>query len=116
MIGQVTLDGTPVTNGIVRFLPDRDAGTSGPIASAVLDENGKYELLSPGNRSGAVVGSHLVTVICNDLGVREVSEGVFEDTGEKCLVPGKYATETTSGLRATVEEGPNTIDFKLQSE
>lgn len=114
--GQITLDGQPVTNGIVRFLPDRDAGTSGPIASARLDENGKYTLLSPGNRPGAIVGSHLVTVICDVLPVREVSEGVFEETGEACLVPGRYASETTSGLRATVDEGPNSIDFELETE
>ena len=113
--GDLTLDGKPISNAIVRFLPDHDAGTVGPMASAVVDENGHYELMSPGERPGAVPGRHLVTVICRELPVREVSEGVFEESDEECLVPGKYASETTSGIQVTVEDGPTTIDIKLSS-
>ncbi len=113
--GVITLDGEPVQQAVIRFLPDNSQGTSGPIAAGSVDSSGRYTLASPGGRSGAVLGHHLVTVICDDLPVREVSEGVFENIEKSCHVPSRYASEQSSGLTAEVTNGKNEINFELRT-
>ncbi len=113
--GTVTLDGKPLQNGIIRFLPDVDRQTSGPIASAVLNKEGQFSLMSPGGRAGVVAGHHFVTLICDELPVHEVSPGVFTNGDKTCLLPKRYADEKTSELTAEVPAGGGVIDFALTS-
>ena len=55
--GKVTLDGKPVTNGLVTFAPVAKGGAS----IGKTDANGQYELLFV-DRKGALLGQHKVTV------------------------------------------------------
>jgi len=64
--GVVTLDGKPVPNVLVVFSPTRgelESPNICPSSSGVTDEEGRFELETLSGR-GAVVGEHVVTLIC----------------------------------------------------
>lgn len=54
--GEVLLDGTPLVEGMIRFIPE--SGVTGP-ATAGRIENGQFSL---GHRDGPVVGRHRVEI------------------------------------------------------
>src|SRR5262245_22615782 len=62
--GVVLLDGKPMPDAIVQFLPDPDKNTEGPTSSGKTDEEGRFHLMSEDKygRDGAVVGFHRVVV------------------------------------------------------
>jgi hypothetical protein len=63
--GRVLLDGKPLNNILVTFLPDTEANTFGPNSAAVTDEDGHYQLVCEdgARRPGAVIGVHRVTLL-----------------------------------------------------
>jgi hypothetical protein len=60
--GVVTLDGKPLPEAGVAFLPDGQQGNKGPISRAVTDSEGRYRLTRGQGQEGAVVGWHRVVV------------------------------------------------------
>ncbi|MEN1678136.1 MAG: carboxypeptidase-like regulatory domain-containing protein [Planctomycetota bacterium] len=62
--GVVTLDGEPLSNAIVRFIPQRSGESTlvGPTSHAVTNEEGRFRLETYQGRNGAVVGPHVVSV------------------------------------------------------
>src|SRR2546425_8916779 len=58
--GRITLNGRPLPDMEVLFLPDPKEGTLGPPSSAYTDEKGHYQLVTNKGQSGAVVGTHRV--------------------------------------------------------
>jgi hypothetical protein len=98
--GRVTLDGEPLAEAIVSFIPDK-----GPPSGAITDDEGKYVLKFKTGDVGAVAGEHTVT-ISTDL------EGTNRPEDER--VPEQYNKQTT--LRVTVTEGQNEHDFDLHSK
>jgi hypothetical protein len=69
----------------------------GPMAYAVTEENGSYELFS-GSKRGLVPGKYRVAI--------ESLDGV--------QLPKKYSAIDTSGLEYDVKEGANRIDIQLK--
>jgi len=59
--GKVLVNGRPLLGGTVVFIPDEKRGTRGPIAFAVIDSDGSFELATE-NGPGAMMGWHLITV------------------------------------------------------
>jgi hypothetical protein len=98
--GKVTLDGQPLPNAIVSFIPAK-----GPPSGAITDADGKYEMRFKSGAVGAVVGTHSVT-ISTDM------DGNAAPGAEK--VPPRYNKDTT--LSAVVKEGKNEHNFDLQSK
>ncbi|QDT63880.1 transthyretin-like family protein [Calycomorphotria hydatis] len=102
--GQITLNGEPLTDAIIKFYPQ-----SGRPSSGKSDENGEYKLTYTSQRSGALIGDHRV----------EISkpsgdwDGENELTPEANLIDQKYNSNST--LSATVTSGSNQIDFELQN-
>ncbi|QEG36433.1 hypothetical protein [Bythopirellula goksoeyrii] len=106
-IGVVTLDGNPITPGLVTFVPEDP--TAVPSVSN-LDSNGGYELktnklpgLSPGKYRASVQAFR----------PPDVPEGQRSFEPSEPLVPEKYLQVTTSGLEYNVELGSNTINIEL---
>jgi hypothetical protein len=60
--GVVLLDGQPMPEALVVFLPDPERGTNGPRCSGVTDAQGRFRLMRDDRGSGAVVGFHRVLV------------------------------------------------------
>lgn len=106
--GTVYFDGQPVDGAIVYFSPEG----GGRVSQAMTDSNGVYELVYKGQTMGAKTGEHQVRITT-------AYEMMNPKTGEpilrKELIPKRYNDETTE-LRARVEGGENTIDFKLASK
>ena len=101
--GQVTLNGSPLTVGTVYLIPDSSKGTQGPLSMGRVDENGRFELKSAGERRGAVVGFHKVRV---EVPNSQNSEGPVPDSAST-LDLSRYNDPQTSGLTFEVKEGEN---------
>ncbi|WP_417382731.1 carboxypeptidase regulatory-like domain-containing protein [Gimesia sp.] len=141
--GVITMDGEPLSNAIIVFVPDEGNPSSGRT-----DELGKYDLTYLGNSRGAIVGSHKVKITSRD--PDELDEEIDGDTdfanvdmsetldiasppvesdgdvtkrrpvttsnqkGKKEPIPARYNSQTE--LIKKVTAGENTIDFELKSE
>jgi len=105
--GTITLDGSPVVNAEVMFIP-----VSGERNSfGYTDGQGRYELRFTGQLTGAVIGEHRVEIRTGS------SEAVYSsEDGEPAAaetIPAKYNAE--SELTATLRSGNNTVNFELTS-
>jgi len=109
--GVVTLDGDPVEGAAVMLVPD----AGGPTATGVTNAQGQF-VLHTTNEPGALVGSHRVTVIKNELS--GLVNGLPGPGGLKTTwhTPQRYSRPDTSGLTAAVNKGRNTLEFPLLSE
>ncbi|GAB4137731.1 MAG: hypothetical protein Tsb009_05400 [Planctomycetaceae bacterium] len=109
--GKVTLNGKPVPNGTVLFVPQGD--TQGGVATGAIAKDGTFTLVGPSGK-GVPVGKHKVLVQCI-----EESSGPDSDQNPlegmaKCVIPVKYTSEKTSDIIKTVEEGEQTINIELK--
>lgn len=108
--GTVTLDGQPVADADVVFIPS--AGSQSQLAcQAVTDAEGRYEVSTHAGRGKYQPGMQS--------GVYEVEVlklGAFHPLRPPPnLLPARYASRTTSGLRLEVAQGPQTYDIQLSS-
>jgi len=93
--GVITLDGAPLADANVTFMPE-DVRAS----SAKTDSAGKYELIYIREDKGAAIGNHKVVV--------------SKLVNERETIPANYSDETE--LTAVVEAGDNEINFDLLSQ
>lgn len=126
--GVVTLDGQPVPDATVTFVPVQ-AG-NGASATGTTDAEGKYRLTamasgasgSPG--AGTLPGEYYVGVMKVSLPAIPTSEEAVGPQGKQRptsaplthVVPEKYNTPQNSGLKATVKEGKNDIPLTLTTK
>jgi hypothetical protein len=127
--GTITLDGKPLDNVEVVFLPDPEKGSRGPAASAYTDGRGHYRLrCDQAGKSGAVLGTYRVCV--NDitavapppdlLVAYARAEGKqapppVPPKGKPPRVPAAYADANRTPLRdVEVKAGRQTLDFDVK--
>jgi hypothetical protein len=124
--GTVTLDGQPVAGAAVSFTPSQKGGTP---AVGTTDASGRYSLKSFGTEEGAVPGEYLVAVTKyeyaesasasassgSEMPADYMTPGENAGSGGKNALPAKYESPANSGLKATVTEGENVVDLKLES-
>lgn len=100
--GTITLDGDPLPNAFVKFVP-----TSGGTTSfGKTDAQGRYEMMFSDAEMGAWQGENRIEIRTGDVGA-----GPGE--GAKEVVPAVYNVEST--LLRVVEPGGNVFDFDLNS-
>ena len=132
--GTITLNGEPVDNAMVTFIPDSSSGT---VATAQTDKSGKYVLktyIGDQTAHGAFSGGYKVTIIKRiqtnfpDLSIENLSPKEEEALSNQvsatlrgrspsyeCIVPKKYESQLTSGLTADVPaKGKTVCDFDLE--
>lgn len=133
--GVVTVEGQPVADAIVSFLPDDGQNP----ANGSTDASGRYELTSFTRGDGAMEGSFRVTIVKYEKEVegkpavsaeKPIAESDSEetgnedyvpagmvvsqyDTGPKNSLPKQYADQQKTPLTATVRAEENSIDFDL---
>ncbi|GAB6187345.1 hypothetical protein JCM17478_28470 [Thermopirellula anaerolimosa] len=126
--GTVTMNGQPVPGATVTFTPKEPAapGQEGPLAaSAVTDNEGKYQIGTFAKGDGALPGEYLVSVTkyegAGPTGGGSGSEEEYtppvpgqEAPVPKNVLPAQYANPNTSGLSFKVEAKSNTYDITLQ--
>jgi hypothetical protein len=139
--GVVTLNGKPLTDVEVVFLPDPDKGTQGRRSVSLTDKEGRYRITSDTGRAGAPVGFHRVCII--DMlsppwapvavmpgegskggapagmkeppGMKAVAAG--GDNQKRSRFPSVYGNANSTPLRdVEVKDGTQTINFELKRE
>ena len=110
--GDVTLDGRPLTSGVVSFTPVKP----GPSAYGNVGADGRYALQT-GAETGLDPGDYKVTVAANatpeeaaKMGIKVGREGIMP-----LLTPAKYADISTTPLTVTVKSGGQDVDLALES-
>ena len=129
----VTLDGKPLTDAEVVFLPDPEKGTKGRRSVALTDKDGRYRIASDEGRAGAPVGSHRVCI--NDLlagppgvalpvrpedNTKKPAGAQVEDGGprdpKRSRFPQAYCSANLTPFRdIEVKEGNQVINFDVKS-
>ncbi len=118
--GQVLLDGKPVRNARVVFMPQttRADGEAGPYSNGTTDEEGRFTLSSvqENSKSGAVVGPHRVIVSTRQSHVDPFNpDNVTIDSPE--TIPRLYTDYRLTPLTFDVPPGgTTTADFTLESK
>jgi hypothetical protein len=105
--GRVTLDGQPLHNAFVEFVP---AGSTGSTSSGRTNQAGEYDLMFSRDTAGAFLGPHRVRITTREVTVDQQQREVW--LPEK--VPARYNAQ--SELTREVQPGTNRFDFDLKSE
>mgnify|MGYP000341931140 CR=1 FL=1 len=123
--GKVTLDGEPLVNVTVTFVPSG----GGKIATGKTDSDGMYTLTPYEEGDGAIPGSCKIWIsgalptaaldaekkrMMDETGIDKFDEDTDTANGPS-VVPLKFTKVDTSGLTATVSESDNTIPLELGS-
>lgn len=117
--GKVLVDGEPRGGLSVMFLPNASKGTTGPSSIAQTDAEGNFTLNAPGEKQGAIAGTHIVTITCPSFGGSNPS-GDGEQETTPCQVAPKFSSVVDSPLSAEVEAAadtktPQVFNFEVTS-
>lgn len=102
--GTVTYKGEPVRDALILFY-SRETGAA---ASAIVGNDGKYEVVSP-----VQTGTYAVSVVPPP---SEVDITIATDTpppADHPQIPAKYRSHESSQLTVTITEGSNRFDAEL---
>ena len=122
--GKVTYKGAPVAHGTVNFLPTKPPPEGRAATGEITD--GYYQLSTVGDHDRALPGDYKVAIVALSVDLSAAAsskeQGGMIHQGDaahqkamkeaKPLIPAKYGTGETSGLKATVD-GAKTFDFDL---
>lgn len=111
--GVVSYNGTPITKGLVVFIPAK-----GKRATGKIDGEGRFSLTTYSDGDGAIVGAHKVGIIAfenmDQFYLAYYSEKGSHEMPEE-IIPKKYADPYSSGLKFQVQSGQrNQADFSLK--
>lgn len=104
--GIAKINGKPAEGLLIQLHPTAPAASNQPVQSfsAISGADGRFELKTSDNRSGAVPGTYKVIVVDNKLS--ELGDDPSKaKTKIVNRVPFKYASATTTPLEITVEKG-----------
>jgi hypothetical protein len=120
--GKVLLNGQPLPNAVVQFVPEIEHFGAEMNSTGTTDEKGEFKLTCPTrNVDGAAVATHRVLVFEV---VPADMRGMDEKSQEKAAkhqaslknrpIPPKYATFSLTPVRVTVEAGKTSylVDLK----
>jgi hypothetical protein len=110
--GTVTLDGKPVPNAVLTFIP-----TGGTTSYGMTNAEGKYKMMFTDTKSGAMLGTHSVELQVKRYSKDEVIEmkaAGMDATTDFVQIPKKY--NKPGALTAEVKKGKNTINFQLTED
>lgn len=109
--GQVTLDGQPISNGEIRFIPTQ--GTVGPVSGGPI-KDGVYTAKGKG---GVPLGNHRVEIQAYRASAKSQGQaGAAGNEGGAAeqYLDKRYNDQTT--LTATIDAETTTKDFALTSQ
>ncbi len=106
--GVVTLDGQPISNGEIRFIPT--SGTIGPVSGGAI-KDGAYTAQAKG---GVPIGTHQVEIKAYRANPKSKAAAGAEGGAAEQYLDARYNSQTT--LTATIEPDTETKDFALTSK
>jgi hypothetical protein len=123
--GKVTYKGATVPHGTINFLPVKPPAPEGRAATGEI-KDGYYSLTTSGDFDGALPGDYNVAIVAIDADLSAAGAGNVGGMihqgdaahqkalkAAKSLIPSKYTTGETSGLKATVDSSGKSHDFDL---
>jgi hypothetical protein len=122
--GMVTLDGQPLGDVQVEFLPELDRGTDAPRSTGRTDAQGKFKLVCDDQRAGALIGRHRIVVQdLKQLGltikpVDKFSEAYQAGDGPpsaQSRIPARYSEAARTPLRQEVKPEKQTVMIELSA-
>jgi hypothetical protein len=114
--GVVTLDGQPLGNVVVSFVPNSPSEAQSPVSTARTDEQGRFKLQCKRNGStdepGAVLGTHIV-LVTEQMTERNTNrdDTAAKGPASKKKVPSRYGFPGTTPL--TLEVTAEKHDYPL---
>ena len=102
--GQVLFEGRPVAWAFVVLHPVNSAGETPVHPHAYGTTDGTFELTSFTSGDGAPAGEYAVTVQLRQPPLKD------DDPPARNLLPSRYASPDTSGLRVQIVEGSNELE------
>jgi hypothetical protein len=110
--GHVTLDGQPINEGVIQFLPVE--GTVGPETGGIIT-NGQYDI---SHERGPIVGRSRI-----ELRASKKTGGKIQDpTGRPGVLTDEYkemfpsGSNTNSALVREIKDEPNKLDFDIRTK
>jgi hypothetical protein len=105
--GAVTLDGQPMTHGVLLFHPDESRGNTARVGCTGPISGGRYKLVTSGvtksdTGEGAPLGWYKVTLLADLPGMAEIK------------VHNKYLNVDTTPLQMEIVENPGPNAYDLQ--
>jgi hypothetical protein len=113
--GTVTLDGNPLKNAVIRFMPLGD--TKGLGGGATTDASGKYTLLNAQGGKDLAPGEYKIVVsrrLNKDGSEPDPNVPPIESTASETLPP-IFSDENETTLRQTVAADKKTYDIQLET-
>ncbi len=104
--GTLKLDGVPVANVKVQFVPD-DATTQAPTSSGQTDDSGHFRLNFDNGSPGAIIGKHNVVIL---KGRAEPGDG---QTISTAVIPQAYTMAAQTPLQTEVTASDHNYDLKM---
>jgi hypothetical protein len=112
--GTVKLDGTPLPNVVVQFVPDVTVGEQPPGASGYTDGQGHFSLTCDNKKPGAILGKYRVTVLPGRGGTAGGDDRDAPRGGKAtAYVPPVYTQAAKTPLRVDVTLDQHTYDLTL---
>ena len=108
--GTVTMDGAPLPNASLQFLPKSGEGRP---SWGMTDEEGNYELTYSRDAVGALPGEHIVKISTSQEAEEDPDTGETSESSPE-TVPDVY--RTSDKLIVTVSGDGKPIDFQLNSK
>jgi len=118
--GTVTLNGKPLSSGVVVFHMDNGKSVSAAIAS-----DGSYILQKP-QKGNATISIETVQTPETNTNIASLAPGKPDPSNPanekpapkaaKIMIPDKYKNDKTSGFSITIGGGPQTLDIAMTGE
>lgn len=107
--GTVTMNGQPLDQVRVVFLPDPESGNRGAISRSITDDQGKYDLVysQDTEKRGAIVGWQRVVV-------EDIKGENNRDRFYPIRVPENYSSSAKTPLRYEVKPEEQTFDIDIK--
>jgi hypothetical protein len=112
--GTVRLDGQPLNQVMVVFIPD---DPHQPQSTGITDAEGRFKLRCNNAGLGAAVGEHRVTLVDAAVapGGRSRDDDPPESAAPASRLPSNYSRSDKTPLRKSVAPGSQTVDIDIAS-
>jgi hypothetical protein len=112
--GSVTIDGAPLAQVMVQFIPDAGPGVTAPASTGFTDAEGRYQLTYDRQKTGAAVGKHRVVLLQGRAGVNpDDPQAPVTPPPPGPRLPQEYALSGQTPLRVEVTSEKHTYDLNV---
>ena len=123
--GTLRMNGKPLDNCLITFVPEPGQEVTGPHSTGLTDERGSYRLRLDDQTEGASIGWHRVIVqdLLVSTGVRrrdhgtvdkEIDETTPPPPVRRSRVPARYSSPKDTPLRKEAKPGQQVIDLDIR--